>query len=145
MRNEAFRSYQVLLVDDDEAVRSLTAEMLSELGHTVSMAENGPAALAILSGGAEVDLLLSDFAMPVMNGAQLAAETMKLRPQLPVLFMTGYADTAILQSWTELGYRMLNKPFSSEDLDVAIRQTMSARVPAANVVRLPTGNARRPG
>ena len=87
--------------------------------------------------------MLSDFAMPVMNGAQLAAEAMKLRPQLPVLFMTGYADITILQSWTDLGYRMLNKPFSSEELDMAIRQTMSAHRPAANVVRL-TGNARRP-
>jgi hypothetical protein len=57
--------------------------------------------------------------------------------------MTGYADNAILKSWTELGYRMLNKPFSSEDLDVAIRQTMSARAPAATVVRL-SGSVRRP-
>ena len=135
---------KILLVDDDEPVRSLTAEMLSDLGHTVSMAENGPAALAMISGGKEADLLLSDFAMPVMNGAQLAAEAMKLRPQLAVLFMTGYADTAILRSWTELGYRMLNKPFSIEDLDVAIRQTMSARAPAVNVVRLP-GSTRRSG
>lgn len=107
------------------------------------MAENGPAALAMIAGGDEADLLLSDFAMPVMNGAQLATEAMKLRPQLAVLFITGYADTAILKSWIELGYRMLNKPFSSEELDVAIRQTMSAHAPARNVVRL-AGNGRRP-
>ena len=134
---------KILLVDDDEAVRSLVAEMLADLGHTVCMAENGPAALAMIAGGDEADLLLSDFAMPVMNGAQLATEAMKLRPQLAVLFITGYADTAILKSWIELGYRMLNKPFSSEELDVAIRQTMSAHAPARNVVRL-AGNGRRP-
>jgi signal transduction histidine kinase/ActR/RegA family two-component response regulator len=138
---------RILLVDDDQAVRLLTVEMLSELGHTVASAESGVAALAMLSTEAEFDLLLSDFAMPVMNGAQLAAEAMKLRPQLPVLFMTGYADTTVLKSWTELGYRTLNKPFSSEELDVSIRQTIKARAPAANVVRLVphAGSPRRPG
>jgi signal transduction histidine kinase/CheY-like chemotaxis protein len=138
---------KILLVDDDQAVRSLTVEMLSDLGHTVASAENGVAALGMLSTTAEFDLLLSDFAMPVMNGAQLAAEAMKLRPQLPVLFMTGYADTTVLKSWTELGYRTLNKPFSSEELDVSIRETIRARAPAANIVRLVShpGSPSRPG
>ncbi len=127
----------ILLVDDDHSVRSLTEQMLSELGHTVVMAENGPAALALLSTSAEFDLLLVDFAMPVMNGAQVAAEAIKLRPQLFILFMTGYADTSVLSSWTELGYRTLNKPFSSAELDLAIRHTVRSRSQAGNVVSLP--------
>jgi signal transduction histidine kinase/ActR/RegA family two-component response regulator len=127
---------RILLVDDDKAVRALTGEMLGDLGHEVIDVENGPAALAQLSTKTAFDLLLVDFAMPVMNGAEVAAEAMRLRPQLPVLFMTGYADTSVLQSWTLLGHRTLNKPFGATDLDLTIRQTIGAR---RNVVRLMRG------
>jgi len=85
---QAFAPIRILLVDDDEAVRSLTAEMLADLGHAVATADSGAAALAMLGAGERVDLLLSDFAMPGMMGAQLAEEALKLRPGLPVLFMT---------------------------------------------------------
>ncbi len=128
---------QILLVDDDQAVRLLTAEMLGELGHRVSIAENGPAAIALLSTEAEFDLLLVDFAMPVMNGAQVAAEAMKLRPQLLVLFMTGYADTSVLNSWTVSGFGTVKKPFSATELDLAIRQTIGSRPQTGEVVPLP--------
>jgi len=111
--------------------------MLSELGHTVAMAENGPTALALLSTSAAFDLLLVDFAMPVMNGTQVAAEAVKLRPRLFILFMTGYADTSVLSSWTELGYRTINKPFSAAQLDLAIRHTVRLRPQASNIVSLP--------
>jgi CheY-like chemotaxis protein len=127
---------RILLVDDDKAVRALTGEMLADLGHEVVDVESGPAALAQLSTKTSFDLLLMDFAMPVMNGAEVAAEAMRLRPQLPVLFMTGYADTSVLQSWTQLGHRTLNKPFGVTDLDLAIRQTIGSR---RNVVQLMRG------
>jgi hypothetical protein len=61
---------------------------------------------------------------------------MKLRPQLALLFMTGYADSDVLKSWIELGYLTLNKPFSSSELDMAIRQTIRSRAPLGKVVRL---------
>jgi FixJ family two-component response regulator len=80
-----------------------------------------------LSGDIVFDLLV-DFAVPVMNGAEVAAEAVRLRPHLPVLFTTGYADTAVLQSWMQLGYRTLNKPFSAADLELAIRQTIRGAV-----------------
>jgi signal transduction histidine kinase/ActR/RegA family two-component response regulator len=127
----------ILLVDDDQAVRELTQEMLREMGHDVTLAENGPSGIALLATEAEFDLLLVDFAMPVMNGADVAAEAVKLRPGLPVLFVTGYADTGVLGSWTEAGYRTINKPFAAADLDLAIRQVAGARRPPANVVALP--------
>jgi CheY-like chemotaxis protein len=128
---------KILLVDDDHAVRSPTEEMLTELGHAVVAAENGPAALALLSTETEFDLLLADFAMPVMNGAQVAAEAIKLQPGIAVLFISGYADAGVLGSWTELGYRKLDKPFSSEELDAAIRQTVRPRPGRGNLVPLP--------
>ena len=71
-----------------------------------------------------------------MNGAQLAAEAIKLRPQLGVLFMTGYADTTVLNSWIELGYHTLNKPFSAVELDAAIRHSMRALSPNGNILTL---------
>jgi CheY-like chemotaxis protein len=117
---------KILLVDDDQAVRLLIDEMLTELGHEVITAENGPSALAVLSAQTEFDLLVTDFAMPVMNGAQVAAEAMKLQPCIAILFITGYADVGVLGSWTELGYCKLNKPFSSEELDAAIRRSVRA-------------------
>ena len=127
----------ILLVDDDYSVRSLTEQMLSELGHNVTIAENGPAALALLATAAKFDLLLVDFAMPVMNGAQVAVEAIKLRPQLFILFITGYADISVLSSWTELGYHTVNKPFSAAQLDLAIRHTVRSRPQASNIVSLP--------
>jgi CheY-like chemotaxis protein len=56
--------------------------------------------------------------MPVMNGAEVAAEAVRSRPHLPVLFTTGYADIGVLQSSMQLGYRTLNKPFSAADLEL---------------------------
>ena len=125
----------ILLVDDDQTVRALTEEMLVELGHRVAAAENGPAALGLLSGDATFDLLLVDFAMPIMNGAQVAAEAVKLRPGLPVLFITGYADANVLGAWLQAGYRTLKKPFVATDLGVAIRAAVQPP-PPENVVPL---------
>jgi signal transduction histidine kinase/CheY-like chemotaxis protein len=127
---------KILLVDDDQAVRSLTEEMLREIGHSVYPAESGPAAIALLAGKVEFDLLLADFAMPVMNGAEVATQALKLQPQLAILFMTGYADTRVLNSWTDLGYRTISKPFSATDLDLGIRQTMTSQPQTGNVVLL---------
>jgi hypothetical protein len=63
---------------------------------------------------------------------------MKLRPQLSILLMTGYAGTSVLNSWTELGYRTVNKPFSAADLDLAIRQSRVERPLTGNIVSLPS-------
>jgi CheY-like chemotaxis protein len=110
--------------------------MLTEMGHSIGTVENGPAALTLLSTGAEFDLLLVDFAMPVMNGAQVAAEAIKQRPELSILFMTGYADAAVLSSWAASGYRMINKPFSAAELGAAISNVVAASSQNGNVVSL---------
>jgi signal transduction histidine kinase/ActR/RegA family two-component response regulator len=116
---------RVLLVDDDDAVRSLAEEMLVDLGHQVIAVRSGTLALERLRDGEAFDLLLTDYAMPVMTGVQLAAEVLRLQPGLPVLFVTGYADTDILKPWVARGHGMLSKPFSSADLSGAIQHTVA--------------------
>ena len=118
---------RVLLVDDDPQVRMLTREMLAEAGHDAIDVGSGPAALDILRGGGAFDLLLADFAMPVMNGSQLAAEAARLRPDLPVLLMTGFVDNLALKSWLDLGRRALRKPFGASELAEALIQATAAR------------------
>ncbi|MGZ6038698.1 MAG: response regulator, partial [Phenylobacterium sp.] len=90
------KNLKVLLVDDDSAVREVTAGLLQDLGYRVVEAGSGGAALDMLDRQAEIDLLLLDFAMPGMNGAEVAREVHARRPGLPILFVTGYADTEAL-------------------------------------------------
>lgn len=117
--NEVLHNRNVLVVDDDTAVREVTATILTELGYRVIEAGSGGAALEVLDQHAEIDLMLVDFAMPGMNGAEVAREARARRPQLPILFVTGYADTAALPSSSEDG--VLRKPFREEDLAAKLR------------------------
>jgi CheY-like chemotaxis protein len=83
------REAVVLLVDDDDLVRTGASAVLEALGHRVLDAESGAKALAILRGGATVDVLVTDYAMPGMSGAALIGEVRRMVPDLPVLVMTG--------------------------------------------------------
>ncbi|WP_231502250.1 response regulator [Paracidovorax avenae] len=115
----------VLLVDDEPAVRSTVAESLREQGYRVLEAEDGPSALEMLRGAGPLDLLLTDVGLPGgMNGRQVADAGRALRPGLPVLFITGYAEQAVIGDRDlDPGMGVLTKPF---DLDV-----LAARVAAA--------------
>ena len=129
---------RILLVDDDQAVRELTAEMLEDLGHTVTTAARGRDALALL--GADTcpfDVLMTDFAMPEMNGATLASEARKIHPALAILLTTGYAEVGTLDGWVQSGARTIAKPFTYEELG-AVLQSMAPVAPATgdNVVTL---------
>lgn len=111
--DSARRAAHVLLVDDDDAVRAVTATILAEMGHQVTEADSGSAALDLLRA-TPVDLLLVDYAMPGMNGAETANAALKLKPDLPVLFVTGFADTSGLK---EIGEdRIIQKPYRDEEL-----------------------------
>ncbi|THD67086.1 response regulator, partial [Phenylobacterium sp.] len=114
----------VLLVDDDSAVREVTAGILHDLGYSVVEAGSGGAALDVLDRQSKIDLLLVDFAMPGMNGAEVAREAHARRPDLPVLFVTGYADTDALASAGDDG--ILRKPFVEEDLAAKLRSVLRA-------------------
>ncbi len=121
------RPLELLLIDDEELVREGTAEMLRDLGHTVHEAEGGSEALAKLADGLQVDAVISDYMMPRMNGAELARRLGELRPDLPILIVTGYAGSGL-----ELRRPQLAKPFRQADLAAALE----ALVSPGNVVRL---------
>ena len=125
-------SLSILVVDDDDSARTLTKEMLQEMGHDVADVASGRAALEHLKACRACDLLLVDFAMPAMNGSECAAAARVLLPDLSILFMTGYADNHALRSWSTLGFQTLNKPFQHADLAQAVHQACQA----GNVVPL---------
>ena len=102
------------MVEDDEALRAYTTEILTELGYRVLEAPNGAAALEILERDADVDLLFTDVVMPGgMNGRQLADEAVRRRPGLKVLFTTGYTRNAIVHHGRlDPGVELIGKPFS---------------------------------
>jgi PAS domain S-box-containing protein len=122
----------ILLVEDDEDVRSTAATYLENRGHRVVEAENGARALEILAGAAAIDLMIADFAMPGMNGADLAAGARARRPSLRILFTTGYA--AALED-VAAGELVLAKPYRLSQLGAKVdgMLTDSREVPAARL------------
>ena len=116
------KDLKVLLVDDDNAVREVTAGILQDLGYRVLEAGSGGAALDVLDRQSEIDLLLLDFAMPGMNGAEVAREARARRPDLPILFLTGYADIDALAQASDDG--VLRKPFVQKDLAAKLRSVL---------------------
>ncbi|MEI7037797.1 PAS domain-containing hybrid sensor histidine kinase/response regulator [Fulvimonas yonginensis] len=108
-----------LLVDDDNAVRDVTAARLRQLGFEVMEAGSGGAALDLLDRLPKVDLLVADFAMPGMNGAEVARQARQRRPELPILFVTGYADQSALADVGE--ERVVQKPFRNNELERKVR------------------------
>ena len=104
----------ILLVDDEEPVREITALTLRDLGYDVVEAHDGLAALDLLDGDTRFDLLLLDFAMPGMNGVEVAQAARSRRPQLPIMFLTGYAEAPAMAG--ESKDRILRKPFRTEEL-----------------------------
>ena len=112
-------SARVLVVDDDTMVREALVGQMQEQGYRVTQASDGLEALAQLDGGAMVDLLISDFAMPGMNGLMLIQEARRRRPELPALLLTGYADASVglaVEDAKADGLEMLRKPVSGSKL-----------------------------
>ncbi|RMO41444.1 Sensory box histidine kinase/response regulator [Pseudomonas savastanoi pv. glycinea] len=108
----------ILVVDDEHAVRQLIAELLEDLGYTILQAERGADALTILQSKAAIDLLITDVGLPGgMNGRQVADAARDVRPDLKILFVTGYAENAALAHDTlEPGMHVLPKPFAIAEL-----------------------------
>jgi len=127
---------RILLVDDEPLVRETTEGMLIEGGHSVIAVASAREALDILGRGEIVDLLLVDYAMPVQNGAQLASEVKRLRPGLPILFVTGYVKDDGLRIWAETGHIVLQKPYTLRQLLAAIDDAVGAAEEAAKIIPL---------
>jgi CheY-like chemotaxis protein len=120
------RGAVVLLVDDDSAVREVTASILAELGYKVVEAGSGGAALELFDRRPDIALVLLDFAMPGMNGAEVARELRARRPDVPILFATGYADTAALAVLGE--DELIQKPFVESEVATKLAARLEARV-----------------
>ena len=119
----------ILVVDDDAAVRATMVMQLKALGYTVREADGAQAALGIVDSPARIDLLFTDVIMPGgMNGKELAAEVRRRRPDLPVLFTSGFPGTA-----HEGGVAfdkddvLLNKPYRKQQLARAVREMLTRR------------------
>jgi PAS domain S-box-containing protein len=118
----------VLVVEDEDALRAYTSEILRELGYRVIEASNGAAALELLESGQAVDLLLTDVVMPGgLNGRQLADEATRRLPKLKVVFMTGYTRNAVVhQGRLDGGVNLISKPFAFHELAEKIRASLDA-------------------
>jgi two-component system, NtrC family, sensor kinase len=125
---ETGRGEAILVVEDDEAVRSCTGEILDELGYRVLVAPDGKSALRFIEQAERhFDLLLTDIVMPGLNGRQVADAARAIRPNLPVLFMTGYSRNAIVhQGRLDSGVSLIQKPFGREALASKVREVLDA-------------------
>src|SRR5213079_1806540 len=122
-------SETVLLVEDDEMVRTLTRRMLEARGYTVLSASRGEDALGVVERhDGPIDLLVTDVVMPGMSGRAVAQRLLELRPGLKVLYLSGYTDDAIVRhGMLEPGIAFLQKPFSADALARKVREVLDAR------------------
>jgi len=116
----------ILVVEDDDDVRTYSVDILRDLGYRVIEAHDGPSALRLLERQTRVDLLFTDVVLPSgMTGAQVAEQARTLRPDLKVLFTTGYARNAIIhQGRLDKGVKLITKPFASNDLAAKVRDVL---------------------
>jgi CheY-like chemotaxis protein len=124
----AGQGQRVLLVDDESDIRHTVARMLADHGYRVTTAEDGAQALQRLGEGVP-DLLVLDFAMPGLTGADVAKHAQAVCPQLPILFLSGHADIDALEAAAG-SVRLLRKPFSAADLYAAVARGLQERPPA---------------
>jgi CheY-like chemotaxis protein len=126
----------VLVVEDDEAVRGHTVELLRELGYEVLQAAKGEEALQILEQRPSMSLLFTDVGLPGgMNGRELALEATRRRPALKVLFTTGYARNAIVHGGRlDPGLRLITKPFGHAELGRIVREVLDSRTEPPRVL-----------
>jgi CheY-like chemotaxis protein len=116
----------VLVVDDDPDVRAFLRESLDSLGYAAIIAESGSVALQTLERTSP-EVMILDFAMPGMNGAELAKRIRTLRPGLPIIFASGYSETAAIRSVTSDRSRVLHKPFKVHELQAALGELLASR------------------
>jgi len=117
----------VLIVEDDPAVRVLVSQVLSELGYAFVEAGDADGALPIIESSQRIDLMISDVGLPGMNGRQLAEIGRQVRPDLKVLFITGYAEHAAVRGgFLDPGMQLITKPFTFDLLTAKVREMIRA-------------------
>jgi len=126
-KDELWGSGTVLLVEDEPMVRSVAERALTRHGYTVITADNGEDALEIVARNEPIDLLISDVVMPGMDGPTMVREARQSRPDLKILFMSGYAEEQLRKSIDIENVNFLPKPFSVIELAEAARRTMTGK------------------
>jgi CheY-like chemotaxis protein len=122
------RSARVLLVEDEDLVREVVAEALEDAGFRTVVAANGTEAISVLAAREAVDLLVTDFSMPYMNGVAVIRAARQLRPGLPALLLTGYAldgSDAVPAEDANGGFSMLRKPVTGSQLIDRLRTLLA--------------------
>ncbi len=119
----------VLVVDDEPSVRMLVTEVLEDLGYVALEAADSVAGLKLLQSEARIDLLVTDVGLPGgMNGRQMAEAGIERRPDLKVLFITGYAENSLIgNGHLKPGMQVLTKPFAVDALALRIKELVEAR------------------
>jgi two-component system cell cycle sensor histidine kinase/response regulator CckA len=131
----------ILVADDEEGVRSLVSNILQDAGYTVELAADGAEAVERLRAlGDRVRLILLDLTMPILGGAEAAAELRRIRPDIPILAMSGYGDIEVMQRFSEVGVDdFVPKPFSPDQLAAKVRDVLA---PPVNQPRPSSSQAR---
>ena len=116
----------VLVVEDEALVRMLVVQALEEAGFTVREAAEANAAMAVLREDGDIHLMVTDVGLPGVNGRKLADEARAHRPGMKVLFMTGYADSTLIEKALPEGFGLIHKPFDLDDLTARAQALISA-------------------
>jgi len=129
MNSPTSKAATILVVDDDALINMNAVDMLEQLGHTAIEAYSGAEALKILASDRAIDLLITDYAMPGMNGVELAEQARQLRPGLAVVLATGYSE---LPSGAQIDLPRLSKPYQQADLANHLLLLLNEQAPAAS-------------
>ncbi len=116
----------ILLVEDEAELRNVSAEFLTAIGYSVICASSGPEALKLAREAGRIDLVISDVVMPKMNGREFADCLLRARPQIKLLFVSGYADDVVLHAGLPVeATPFLQKPFSLRQLGAKVQELLS--------------------
>ncbi|HWQ53676.1 MAG TPA: response regulator [Bryobacteraceae bacterium] len=114
--------HRILVVEDEEPVRTLICAMLAQSGYEIMEASNGEEALTLCEACRQpISVVLTDVVMPRMGGPELARRIKENAPETAVIFMSGYADQPVVEGAAEFDYGFIAKPFTSADLTRAVR------------------------
>jgi two-component system, cell cycle sensor histidine kinase and response regulator CckA len=120
----------ILLVDDEESLRNVVVDILGQLGYRMLSAASGPEALALAEGySGKIDLLLSDVVMDPLPGPALAEKLASIRPEMKVIFISGYADSLAPDGFLRPGTVLVNKPFTIKILSAKLREVLENTAP----------------
>lgn len=123
-------SETILVVDDEESLRTVIGDLLTQLGYNILSSSNGPGALALAKEyPGKIDLLLTDVVMDPLSGPALAEALTRARPEIKVIFISGYAATLAPDGALKPGTILVHKPFTMRVLSAKLREVLESPAP----------------